>query len=43
MRPSLHIEPTGTLDIARHYVRELIYDSYFSLTGNAPNTIPSRP
>ena len=25
MRPSLHIEPTGTLEIARHYVRELIY------------------
>jgi VIT1/CCC1 family predicted Fe2+/Mn2+ transporter len=25
MRPSLHIEPTGPLDIARHYVRELIY------------------
>jgi VIT1/CCC1 family predicted Fe2+/Mn2+ transporter len=25
MRRSLHIEPTGTLDIARHYVRELIY------------------
>jgi VIT1/CCC1 family predicted Fe2+/Mn2+ transporter len=25
MRRSLHIEPTGTLEIARHYVRELIY------------------
>jgi len=25
MRRSLHVEPTGTLDIARHYVRELIY------------------
>jgi VIT1/CCC1 family predicted Fe2+/Mn2+ transporter len=27
MRRSLHIEPTGTLEIARHYVRELIYGS----------------
>ncbi len=25
MRPSLHIEPTGPLAVARHYVRELIY------------------
>jgi len=24
-RPSLHIEPTSPLQIARHYVRELIY------------------
>jgi VIT1/CCC1 family predicted Fe2+/Mn2+ transporter len=24
-RPSLHIEPTGALGVARHYVRELIY------------------
>lgn len=24
-RRSLHVEPTGPLDIARHYVRELIY------------------
>jgi VIT1/CCC1 family predicted Fe2+/Mn2+ transporter len=24
-RPSLHVEPTGPLDIARHYIRELIY------------------
>ena len=25
MRPSLHVEPIGLLNIARHYVRELIY------------------
>ena len=25
------------------YVRELIYDSVFALTGKAPATIPSRP
>jgi VIT1/CCC1 family predicted Fe2+/Mn2+ transporter len=26
-RPSRHVEPTGSLQIARHYVRELIYGS----------------
>jgi hypothetical protein len=25
------------------YVRELVYDSYFALTGQAPATLPSRP
>lgn len=25
LRPSLHVEPTGALRIARHYVRELVY------------------
>jgi VIT1/CCC1 family predicted Fe2+/Mn2+ transporter len=24
-RPSNHVEPTGTLEVARHYIRELIY------------------
>ena len=25
MRPSIHREPTGAVDIARHYIRDLIY------------------